>query len=202
MSLPHGYDGQGPEHSSGRMERYLQLCNEDPRIFPAPEKLERQHQDCNMQVAYMTTPANLFHIIRRQMNRQFRKRELLTIFMQWSQLTFSSQQHSFSSSANSYFGILSLDPPLKTSQGILASNGSSQIPSTVNPSKTPRRSSESSSAAVKSTWLYTNIVPAMDSRTPQSLDSNNSIRSHGLNSKRISTCTPTPRTSSGVKRNR
>lgn len=74
MSLPHGYDGQGPEHSSGRMERYLQLCNEDPRIFPSPEKLDRQHQDCNMQIAYMTTPANLFHILRRQMNRQFRKR--------------------------------------------------------------------------------------------------------------------------------
>ncbi|KAG8530955.1 2-oxoglutarate dehydrogenase E1 component [Bacidia gigantensis] len=73
MSLPHGYDGQGPEHSSGRMERYLQLCNEDPRIFPAEDKLDRQHQDCNMQIAYMTTPANLFHILRRQMNRQFRK---------------------------------------------------------------------------------------------------------------------------------
>ena len=62
LSLPHGYDGQGPEHSSGRMERYLQLCNEDPRIFPSPDKLDRQHQDCNMQIAYMTTPANLFHI--------------------------------------------------------------------------------------------------------------------------------------------
>ena len=73
MNLPHGYDGQGPEHSSGRMERYLQLCSEDPRIFPSPEKLERQHQDCNMQVAYCTTPANSFHILRRQMNRQFRK---------------------------------------------------------------------------------------------------------------------------------
>jgi 2-oxoglutarate dehydrogenase E1 component len=75
VSLPHGYDGQGPEHSSGRMERYLQLCNEEPRIFPSPEKLDRQHQDCNMQVAYMTTPANYFHILRRQMNRQFRKRK-------------------------------------------------------------------------------------------------------------------------------
>lgn len=74
-SLPHGYDGQGPEHSSGRIERYLQLCNEEPRVFPSPEKLDRQHQDCNMQVAYMTTPANLFHILRRQMNRQFRKRK-------------------------------------------------------------------------------------------------------------------------------
>ncbi len=64
LSLPHGYDGQGPEHSSGRMERYLQLCNEEPRVFPSPEKLDRQHQDCNMQIAYMTTPANLFHILR------------------------------------------------------------------------------------------------------------------------------------------
>ncbi|KAG7904668.1 hypothetical protein KL907_003544 [Ogataea polymorpha] len=73
LSLPHGYDGQGPEHSSGRLERYLQLCNEDPRYFPTPEKLERQHQDCNMQVAYPSTPASLFHILRRQMHRQFRK---------------------------------------------------------------------------------------------------------------------------------
>ncbi|KAG0644414.1 thiamine diphosphate-binding protein [Tuber brumale] len=73
MSLPHGYDGQGPEHSSGRMERYLQLCNEDPREFPSPEKLDRQHQDCNMQVTYMTSPSNLFHVLRRQMKRQFRK---------------------------------------------------------------------------------------------------------------------------------
>lgn len=75
MNLPHGYDGQGPEHSSGRMERFLQLCNEDPRIFPSPEKLDRQHQDCNMQVAYCTTPSNTFHLLRRQMNRQFRKRK-------------------------------------------------------------------------------------------------------------------------------
>lgn len=75
MSLPHGYDGQGPEHSSGRMERYLQLSNEEPRVYPTPDKLERQHQDCNMQIACMTTPANLFHILRRQINRQFRKRK-------------------------------------------------------------------------------------------------------------------------------
>ncbi|KKA21746.1 Oxoglutarate dehydrogenase (succinyl-transferring) [Rasamsonia emersonii CBS 393.64] len=73
VSLPHGYDGQGPEHSSGRMERWLQLCNEEPRVYPSPDKLDRQHQDCNMQVACMTTPANLFHILRRQINRQFRK---------------------------------------------------------------------------------------------------------------------------------
>lgn len=75
LSLPHGLDGQGPEHSSARMERFLQLCNEDGRFFPSPERLERKHQDANMQVVYMTSPANLFHVLRRQLHRDFRKRE-------------------------------------------------------------------------------------------------------------------------------
>ncbi|KIL62026.1 hypothetical protein M378DRAFT_13114 [Amanita muscaria Koide BX008] len=73
VNLPHGYDGQGPEHSSGRIERFLQLCDDHPNVFPSPEKVERQHQDCNMQVVYPSTPANYYHVLRRQIHRDYRK---------------------------------------------------------------------------------------------------------------------------------
>lgn len=73
VSLPHGYDGQGPEHSSGRIERFLQLCNENESVFTSSNNLLHQHQNANMLVAYPTIPSNLFHLLRLQVIRKFKK---------------------------------------------------------------------------------------------------------------------------------
>jgi len=103
LLLPHGYEGQGPEHSSARLERFLQLCAED-----------------NIQVANITTPANFFHALRRQMKRDFRKP--LVVMSPKSLLRHpaaTSRVADFTS--GSFQEIIAESPQTKTSRLILCS---------------------------------------------------------------------------------
>jgi probable 2-oxoglutarate dehydrogenase E1 component DHKTD1 len=94
MLLPHGMDGAGPEHSSCRIERFLQMGatdggdrrlqlrkheSERKRLEIGEEFFYENHQDVNFQFAQPTTPANYFHLLRRQMMRNYRKPIVLAI---------------------------------------------------------------------------------------------------------------------------
>lgn len=95
MLLPHGYEGQGAEHSSGRMERYLQLCAKD-----------------NMFVMDCTTPANMYHLLRKQMKAEFRKP--LIVFTPKSLLRHPLVLSSVDEFANGSFQMLIDDATAKT----------------------------------------------------------------------------------------
>src|SRR5690606_7229249 len=110
LLLPHGYEGQGPEHSSARLERFLQLCAEE-----------------NMQVVNCTTPANYFHALRRQMHRDFRKP--LIVFTPKSLLRHKKAVSALSEMAEgtSFHRVLWDDAQLNTGNTTIKLKGDSEI---------------------------------------------------------------------------
>uniref|UniRef100_A0A8B9KSQ2 2-oxoglutarate dehydrogenase complex component E1 n=1 Tax=Astyanax mexicanus TaxID=7994 RepID=A0A8B9KSQ2_ASTMX len=94
LLLPHGMEGMGPEHSSARPERFLQMCNDDPDVFPVKNEFAMQQlYDCNWIVVNCSTPANYFHVLRRQILQPFRKP--LIIFTPKSLLRHPEAKSSF-----------------------------------------------------------------------------------------------------------
>lgn len=94
MLLPHGMEGMGPEHSSARLERFLQMCNDDDDSAYDGVSEDQQLWDCNWQIVNITNPANMFHALRRQMYMNFRKP--LVVFTPKSLLRHPLARSSFS----------------------------------------------------------------------------------------------------------
>ena len=104
LLLPHGFEGQGPEHSSARLERYLQLCAED-----------------NMQVCYPTTPAQIFHLLRRQVLRPWRKP--LIVLTPKSLLRHKLAVSSLDDLSKGAFRRIIFDPTVKKAKRVLLCTG-------------------------------------------------------------------------------
>ncbi|XP_051832397.1 2-oxoglutarate dehydrogenase complex component E1 isoform X4 [Antechinus flavipes] len=122
LLLPHGMEGMGPEHSSARPERFLQMCNDDPDVFPKLDDFDvRQLYDCNWIVVNCSTPANFFHVLRRQILLPFRKP--LIVFTPKSLLRHPEARSNFDDML-----------PGSSFQRIIPDNG----PASQNPEKTKR----------------------------------------------------------------
>jgi 2-oxoglutarate dehydrogenase E1 component len=104
LLLPHGFEGQGPEHSSARLERFLQLCAED-----------------NMQVCYPTTPAQFFHLLRRQVLRPWRKP--LVVMTPKSLLRHKAAVSTLQDLASGSFRRIIVEPPAKKAKRVLLCSG-------------------------------------------------------------------------------
>ncbi|KAG5488762.1 hypothetical protein JIQ42_00379 [Leishmania sp. Namibia] len=111
VTLPHGYDGKGAEHSSGRLERFLQMSGEDVTT-PAYSKEERAHR-INWEITYPSTPAQYFHLLRRHQKRNFRKALIIFFSKQYLRAPNVSRLEELTSGE---FQSVILDPSVPASQ--------------------------------------------------------------------------------------
>lgn len=111
LSFPPRYDGQGPEHSSARLERYLQMSDDNPNVIPEMDpSLRRQLQQVNWQVCNVTTPANYFHVLRRQVSTRLGVWRLGSLFWGGSCIFVRKRVRKFVEGSRGRFAVLLLQP--------------------------------------------------------------------------------------------